>query len=127
MGKSVTDLRKSVTDFGKISHRLSGNSSPFLENPSQTLEKICHRFWGNPSPILGTSATDMGKSATDFGKKQFHFWEKPVRSLGQTGFGFGKKTARFGRNLVWFLDWLGTKLKSHCFERLACLGLDLGI
>ena len=60
-------------------------------------------------------------------KKQFHFWEKPVRSLGQTGFGFGKKTARFGGKLVWFLDWLGTKLKSHCFERLACLGLDLGI
>ena len=83
-------------------------------------------FWKTGS-VVGKSATDMGKSATDFGKKQFHFWEKPVRSLGQTGFGFGKKTARFGGKLVGFLDWLGTKLKSHCFERLACLGLDLGI
>ena len=83
-------------------------------------------FW-KTGPVVGKSVTDMGKSATDFGKKQFHFWEKPGRSLGQTAFGFGKKTARFGGKLVWFLDWLGTKLKSHCFERLACLGLDLGI
>ena len=90
------------------------------------LVKIWFGFWKTGS-VVGKSATDMGKSATDFGKKQFHFWEKPVRSLGQTGFGFGGKTARFGGKLVGFLDWLGTKLKSHCFERLACLGLDLGI
>ena len=78
------------------------------------------RLWGNQSPIWGNQPLTLEK-------KKFHFWEKPVRSLGQTGFGFGKKTARFGGKLVWFLDWLGTKLKSHCFERLACLGLDLGI
>ena len=38
-----------------------------------------------------------------FGTKWLRFWEKAGR------FGGGK--------LARFLDWLGTKLKSHCFER----------
>ena len=61
-------------------------------------------FWKTGS-VVGKSATDMGKSATDFEKKQFHFWEKPVRSLGQTGFGFGKKLLDLGGN--WFGFWIG--------------------
>ena len=69
----------------------------------------------------------MGKSATDFGKKTVPFLGKTGSVFGTNWLRFWKKTARFGRKLVWFLDWLGTKLKSHCFERLACLGLDLGI
>ena len=85
-------------------------------------QEISHRFWGNPSPILGKSATDLGEIVTDFGKICHRFWGNPSPFLGSSVFGktgsvFWDKLVRFGGKLVWFLDWLGTKLKSHCFER----------
>ena len=113
-GNQPPILGKSVTDFWEMRHR-------FWE--------MRHRFWGNPSPILR-------KSITDFGEIRHRFWEAPL--LGKTGSVFGKnmvptpsvgktpslclgklreKPARFGGRLARFLDWLGTKLKSHCFER----------
>ena len=79
----------------------------------------------------------VGKSATDFGKMSHRLWENGPLTLGscvlekKQALFFGKKTspslAQSLGKLVRFLDWLGTKLKSHCFERLACLDLDLGI
>ena len=81
--------------------------------------------------------TTLGKSATDFGKMSHRLWENGPLTLGscvleeKQALFFGKKTspslAQSLGKLVRFLDWLGTKLKSHCFERLACLDLDLGI
>jgi hypothetical protein len=55
-------------------------------------------LWGNQPPIWGNQPLTLEK-------KQFHFWEKPVRSLGQTGFGFGKKRLDLGGN--WFGFWIG--------------------
>ena len=75
--KSVTDLGKSVTDFGETRHRLWRNLPPILGNPFQ--------FWGNTSPILG-------KNMCLFGKNRLRFWEKhaPFFFFGRTGSVFGK-------------------------------------
>ena len=144
-GKSVTDfgeirhrfwgnpsptLGKSVTDFGEIRHRLWGNL-PRISGKSVTdFGEIRHRFWGNPSPILGKSVTDfreishrlwgnlsptLRKSVTDFGKIRHRLLGNPSPVLWSSV----TKWLRFGEKLrlARFLDWLGTKLKSHCFER----------
>ena len=74
-------------------------------------------FWEKQAPFLG-------KTCSVFGKNMLRFWEEQAPFLGQTGSVFGKKRLDLRGKLVWFLDWLGTKLKSHCFERKACLGLD---
>ena len=96
-------------------------------------QEISHRFWGNASPILGNASpilgkcvTDFeeihhqfrGKCVTDFGEKHVMclFWEKQAPFLGQTSSVWGKIGSVWGK-LARFLDWLGTKLKSHCFER----------
>ena len=134
----------------EISHRFWGNPSPILGKSATDFEEICHRFWGNPSPILGKSVTGFGeichrfwgktcaffgknrlrfweKTCSVFGKNRLRFWEEQAPFLGQTGSVFGKKRIDLQGKLVWFLDWLGTKLKSHCFERKACLGLDFEV
>ena len=120
-------LGKSNTDFGEIRHRFWGNQSPDFEEISQglwenqppILEQTCcvfdknwFRFRGNPSLILG-------KSATDFGKIRYRLWGNLPLNWGKSVTDFGEipKLVRFGGKLVWFLDWLGTKPKSHCFER----------
>ena len=121
----------------EISHWLWGNLSPILGSP--TLGKSVTDF-GKSVPILGKCVTDFGEKHVPFlGKTGSVFGKKHAPFLGRTGSVFGKnrlrfwdklapffweKTARFAGKLVWFLDWLGTKLKSHCFERKACLGLD---
>ena len=51
------------------------------------------------------------KSVTDFGKIC-------RRLSGKIGSVLGKDLGK----LVWFLDWLATKLKSHCLESQASLG-----
>ena len=65
---------------------------------------MSHRLWENEPPTLG-------KSVTDFGKIRRRLWGKIGSVLGKD---LGK--------LVWFLDWLATKLKSHCLESQASLG-----
>ena len=70
---------------------------------------MSHRFWGNAF---------LGKTYSVFGKNRLRFCDKLAPFLGKNGSISGGKLARF-------LDWLGTKLKFHCFEREACLGLDL--
>ena len=79
--------------------------------------KVCGR---NPSPILGSVSPTSVKSATDFGKKTGSFF-------GKDWLGLRERLARFEGKIgsIWGkLDWLGRKLKSHCFERYACLGLE---
>ena len=100
----------------EISHRFWGNPSPILGNASPILG-MRHRFWGNPSPILRKSITDFGENASPtLGKSMCLFWEKQAPFLGQTSSVWGKIGSVWGK-LARFLDWLGTKLKSHCFER----------
>ena len=137
-------LGKSVTDFGKMSHWFWGNPSPILRKSVTDYEEIRHRFWGNPSLSLRKSVTDFGeircrfwgnpspilwKSVTEI---RCRFWGNPSPTLGKNWLGFGETLARFwGKTgsiwgkTFWFLNWLATKLKSHYFEREACLGLDL--
>ena len=59
-------------------------------------------------------------------KNMLRFWREQAPFLGKTSSGFWDKLVRFGGKLVRFgpggkldrfLDWLGTKLKSRCFER----------
>ena len=45
-------LRKSDTDFGKISHRLWENQPPTLRKSVTDFGEICHRLWGSLSPTL---------------------------------------------------------------------------
>ena len=109
-------LGKSATDFGKISHRLweapfLGKTLSFLGKTCSVFEKNSVRFWEKQCPLLG-------KTVSVFGNNRLRFWKKHAPLLGRTGSVcsvFGKKTARFRGKLVWFLDWLGTKLKSHKF------------
>ena len=107
----------------EISHRFWGNPSPILGNASPILG-MRHRFWGNPSRILRKSITDFGEIRYQFwgnaspilGKSMCLFWGKQAPFLGQTSSVWGKIGSVWGK-LARFLDWLGTKLKSHCFER----------
>ena len=134
-------LWKSLTDCEENCHRLWGNPSPIVRKSVTDFEEICPWVWGNPSPILGKSVTDfgeirhrfwgnpspiLGKSVTVFGK--LHFWKNRLRVCEKQAPSVGKnrlcvweklreKPARFGGRLARFLDWLGTKLKPHCFER----------
>ena len=61
-----------------------------------------------------------------FGKAGSVFWDKQASFLEKNRLHVWESRLRFGGKLAWFLDWLATKLKFHCFERKACLGLDLG-
>ena len=138
LGKSATDFRKnqpqtlrnlsptlgkSVTDFGKIRHRFWGNQPLTLGKSVTDFGEICHRLSGNQPPTFGKfrfwekQFPFLGKTCSVFGKK-------PSPSLGRTGSVFGTKWFRFGKESALFtggigsvLDWFGTKLKSHCFER----------
>ena len=140
-------LRKSATDFGEIRHRFCGNPSPTLRKTVADFEEIPHRLWGNPSPILRKSVPEFGEirhrfwGNPDFGEIRHRFWGNPSPFLGSSAFGktgsvfvknrlrlweknrlcvwekLREKPARFGGRLARFLDWLGTKLKPHCFER----------
>ena len=136
-------LGKSATDFGKISHRLRENEPPALRKSATNFAKMSHRLRENQPPATGKSATDLGKishglwenqrptlakSATDFGKISDRFWEAPF--LGNNRLCFLEKERLRVWHKVWenwFAFWigLGQKLNSHCFERLACLGLVL--
>ena len=92
-------------------------------------------FWEKQAPFLGKTCSVFGTNRLRFwekhvpflGKNMLRFWEEQAPFLGQTGSVFGKKRLDLRGTLVWFLDWLGTKLKSHCFERKACLGLDFEV
>ena len=67
----------------------------------------------------------FGNLPSDFGKISHRLWGKTrARFWGNTGSVLGKTGSIWGK-MFWFLNWLATKLKSHCFEREACLGLDL--
>ena len=75
---------------------------------------------------------EQKKNGSGFGKSALRLWENQPPTLGKNWLGFGETLARFwGKTgsiwgkMFWFLNWLATKLKSHCFEREACLGLDL--
>ena len=148
--KQTPNLGKSVIYFGEICHRVWGNPLPILGKSVTEFREINHRLWENRQPTLGKSVTDfgeirhrlwenepptLGKSATDFGEIRHRLWENEPPALGKWATDFGKMSHRLcgkigsvlGKDLgklVWFLDWLATKLKSHCFERQACLGLD---
>ncbi len=127
--KSVTE---SVTDFGEICHRFWGNPFQFWGNASPILGKNMCLFWEKQAPFLGKTCSVFGKNMLRFGDEQApflgktcsFFGKKHAPFLGRTGSVFWEKRFRFAGKLAWFLDWLGTKLKSHCFERKACLGLD---
>ena len=94
-------MGNSVTDFGEIGHRL----------------------WETLSPTLGKSVTDFGEICHRFREKMRHrLWGNPLLEKHAP---FLVKTGSIRVKLVWFLDWLATKLKSHCFEHQACLGLDV--
>jgi len=87
-------LGKSVTDFLETSHRLLG-SSVFGKN------SFC--FWEKHAPFLG--------------KNRLRVWEEQAPFLGQSGSVLGKNRLCLRGGIGSVLDWLGTKLKSHCFER----------
>jgi len=85
--------------------------------------------------VQGKFVTDLRKSATDFGEIHHQLWGNPSPTFRKSVANFwGKrppvlrssvtKSLRFGEKLrlARFLHWLGTKLKSHCFERYECLG-----
>ena len=122
LGKWHGLCRTSATDLGKNCHRLQENQQPTLGKSATDFGKISRRLWGNPSPILGNSVTYWGNASPvlvspALGKNWLGFGETLARFWGKTGSIWGK--------LFWFLNWLATKLKSHCFEREACLGLGL--
>ena len=131
-GKWATDFDKISDRLWKMSHRLSGkisdrlwenwqNQRPILGKWATDFGKMSHRLWENEPPTLA-------KSATDFGKISDRFWEAPF--LGNNRLCFWEKERPRVWHKVWenwFAFWigLGQKLNSHCFERLACLGLVL--
>ena len=124
LGKSVTDFREIRSNFGEMRHRFWGKTCAFFGKNMLRFGKNMLRFWEKHAPFLGRTGSVFGKNSffgkktcSVFGKNRLRFWDKLAPF-------FGEKTARFAGKLVWFLDWLGTKLKSHCFERKACLGLD---
>ena len=59
----------------------------------------------------------LGKTCAVFGENRLRFWEKQAPFFGTNWFGLGKIGSVWGGKLDRFLDWLGTKLKSRCFER----------
>ena len=59
-------------------------------------------------PVLPKHAPFLERTGSVFGKTKLRFLGSWL-GLGENWFGFGGKLDRF-------LDWLGTKLKSRCFE-----------
>ena len=106
LGKSVTDFWEMRHRFWEMRHRLWGNPSPILRKSITDFGEIRHRFW--EAPLLE-------KTGSVFVKNRFRLrlWEKTVSVFGK----LREKPARFGGRLARFLDWLGTELKPHCFER----------
>ena len=123
-------LAKSGTDFGKISDRFRENQPPILGKSATDFGKMSHGLWENEPPTWENEPPTLAKSATDFGKISDRFWEAPF--LGNNRLCFWEKERLRVWHKVWenwFAFWigLGQKLNSHCFERLACLGLVLRI
>ena len=112
LGKSATDfrknqpqtLRKSVTDFGKLRHRLWENPSPTLDD----FGEICHRLSGNQPPTFGKFRF-WEKQFLFLGKTCSVFGEKPSPSLGRTGSVFGTKWLRLGKESALLAggNWFG--------------------
>ena len=91
LGKSGSVLRKSVTDFGKISHRLWENEPPTLRKSTTDFGAIRHRLWGNPSPTFGEICHRLWEeSATDLGEICHRLWEIPPLTLGKSVTDFGE-------------------------------------
>ena len=59
----------------------------------------------------------LGKTCSVFGENRLRFWDKLAPCLRKTNSNFGTTGSVLGWKLARFLDWLGTKLKSRCFER----------
>ena len=75
------------------------------------------RFWGEQAPFLRKMGSMLGKTRSVFGENRLRFWEKTGSVFGTKWLRFGENRRSLGKLVGSVLDWLGTRLKFHCFER----------